>query len=128
MQVLQDESLRVDAEVVGFAGERLFLMPTVEPYGLRPGALVVPQEAGAPHPQLHRNNHAWRRNEDRTRHLPMGDLLLGRVIDPNGKPLDKLGPLDGVERGRWRGGRSTRWTASRCANRSMSACARSMRC
>ena len=97
VQVLQDESLRVDAEVVGFAGERLFLMPTVEPYGLRPGALVVPQEAGAPHPQLHRNNHAWRRNEDRTRHLPMGDLLLGRVIDPNGKPLDKLGPLDGAE-------------------------------
>jgi flagellum-specific ATP synthase len=94
VQVLQDESLRVDAEVVGFAGERLFLMPTVEPYGLRPGALVVPQEAAAPHPQLHRNNHAWRRNEDRTRHLPMGDLLLGRVVDPNGKPLDKFGALD----------------------------------
>jgi len=97
VQVLQDEQLRVDAEVVGFAGDRLFLMPTTEPYGLHPGALVVPQEAAAPHPQLHRNNHAWRRNEDRTRHLPMGDLLLGRVVDPNGRPLDKLGPLDGVE-------------------------------
>jgi flagellum-specific ATP synthase len=97
VQVLQDDQLRVDAEVVGFAGDRLFLMPTTEPYGLRPGALVVPQEAAAPHPLLHRNNHAWRRNEDRTRHLPMGDLLLGRVIDPNGKPLDKLGPLDNVE-------------------------------
>jgi flagellum-specific ATP synthase len=95
VQVLQDESLRVDAEVVGFAGDRLFLMPTTEPYGLRPGALVVPQEAAAPHPQLHRNNHAWRRNEDRTRHLPMGDSLLGRVVDPNGRPLDKLGPLEG---------------------------------
>jgi flagellum-specific ATP synthase len=93
VQVLQDESLCVDAEVVGFAGDRLFLMPTTEPYGLRPGALVVPQEASAPHPQLHRNNHAWRRNEDRTRHLPMGEFLLGRVVDPNGKPLDRLGAL-----------------------------------
>ena len=97
VQVLQDEALRVDAEVVGFAGDRLFLMPTTEPYGLRPGALVVPQEAAAPHPQLHRNNHAWRRNEDRTRHLPMGDVLLGRVVDPTGKPLDKLGALEGAE-------------------------------
>lgn len=98
VRVLQDGEMRVDAEVVGFAGERLFLMPTVEPYGLRPGALVVPQEAAAPAPQLHRNNHAWRRNEDRTRHLPMGEQLLGRVIDPNGKPLDKLGALDGEPR------------------------------
>ena len=97
VQVLQDESLRVDAEVVGFAGERLFLMPTAEPYGLRPGALVVPLEAAAPHPHLHRNNHPWRRNEDRTRHLPMGEALLGRVVDPNGKPLDRLGPLNDAE-------------------------------
>ncbi|MFN9030529.1 MAG: flagellar protein export ATPase FliI [Betaproteobacteria bacterium] len=92
--VLQDASLRVDAEVVGFNGERLFLMPTSEPYGLRPGAVVVPFEAAAPRPQLYRRNHGWRRAEDRTRHLPMGDALLGRVIDPNGKPLDKLGAID----------------------------------
>ena len=55
--VLQDESMRVDAEVVGFAGERLFLMPTSEPYGLRPGATVVAQEVAAPRPRLRRNNH-----------------------------------------------------------------------
>ena len=95
--ILQDEMLRVDAEVVGFAGDRLFLMPTSEPYGLRPGAAVVAQETAALRPRLHRNNHPWRRSEDRTRHLPMGDALLGRVIDPNGKPLDKLGPLSHVE-------------------------------
>ncbi len=94
--VVQDESLRVDAEVVGFAGERLFLMPTTEPVGLRPGALVVPHEAVAPRPRFGRENHPWRRAEDRARHLPMGDSLLGRVLDPNGRPLDKLGPLDGV--------------------------------
>ncbi|MFO0009607.1 MAG: flagellum-specific ATP synthase FliI, partial [Betaproteobacteria bacterium] len=59
--VQQDESLRVDAEVVGFAGDRLFLMPTTEPYGLRPGATVVPLEAAAPRPGLYRRNHGWRR-------------------------------------------------------------------
>ncbi|HEU0199134.1 MAG TPA: flagellum-specific ATP synthase FliI, partial [Burkholderiaceae bacterium] len=95
--VLQDGSLRVDAEVVGFSGERLFLMPTTEPYGLKPGAMVVPQEAIAARPRLHRNNHPWRRAEDRTRHLPMGDVLLGRVLDPHGRPLDKLGPLQHVD-------------------------------
>jgi len=96
VRVLQDDQLQVDAEVVGFAGERLFLMPAAEPYGLRPGALVAPLEAAAPHPQLRRSNHAWRRAEDRTKHLPMGEALLGRVVDPNGRPLDRLGPLEAV--------------------------------
>jgi flagellum-specific ATP synthase len=94
--VVQDESLRVDAEVVGFSGERLFLMPTSEPVGLRPGALVVPHEAVAPRPIAGRDNHPRRRAEDRARHLPMGDQLLGRVLDPNGRPLDKLGAVDHV--------------------------------
>ena len=95
--VLQDENVRVDAEVVGFAGDRLFLMPTTEPYGLRPGATVIPHESVALRPRLHRHNHPWRRAEDRTRHLPMGDALLGRVVDPNGRPLDRLGALEHAE-------------------------------
>jgi flagellum-specific ATP synthase len=95
--VMQDENVRVDAEVVGFAGDRLFLMPTTEPYGLRPGATVVPHESIPSRPRLHRQNHPRRRTEDRTRHLPMGDTLLGRVIDPNGRPLDKLGALEHAE-------------------------------
>ncbi|HXF46272.1 MAG TPA: flagellum-specific ATP synthase FliI, partial [Burkholderiaceae bacterium] len=94
--VAQDGALRVDAEVVGFSGERLFLMPTSEPVGLKPGAIVVPHEAMPMRPRLGRDNHPWRRAEDRTRHLPIGDALLGRVLDPNGRPLDKLGPLEGV--------------------------------
>jgi flagellum-specific ATP synthase len=93
--VLQDESLRVDAEVVGFSGDRLFLMPSSEPYGLRPGATVVALETATTRPKLHRNNHPWRRSEDRTKRLPMGNHLLGRVIDSNGRPLDRLGPLPG---------------------------------
>lgn len=34
----------VTAEVVGFSGERLFLMPSGDIYGLTPGAKVVPVE------------------------------------------------------------------------------------
>jgi flagellum-specific ATP synthase len=30
---------------------------------------------------------------DRAKHLPVGDELLGRVIDGNGRPLDNLGPI-----------------------------------
>jgi flagellum-specific ATP synthase len=97
VRVEQDESLQVDAEVVGFNGDRLFLMPTTEPYGLRPGAIVLPHEPATPRLHLHRNNHPWRRAEDRARHLPMGEELLGRVVDPNGKPLDRLGPLAHAE-------------------------------
>ena len=34
--------LSVDAEVVGFSGDRLFLMPSTDVYGLTPGARVIP--------------------------------------------------------------------------------------
>ena len=91
--IIQGSSTRVDAEVVGFANDRLFLMPTSEVYGLMPGALVVPGEASAHPPQINKPHHPWRREEDRTRHLPMGIGLLGRVVDANGKPLDHQGPL-----------------------------------
>ncbi|MEO8629123.1 MAG: flagellum-specific ATP synthase FliI, partial [Betaproteobacteria bacterium] len=40
--ILTPAGQRVDAEVVGFSGERLFLMPSTDIYGLKPGALVVP--------------------------------------------------------------------------------------
>jgi len=91
--VVQGDGLKLDAEVVGFSGDRLFLMPTSEPQGLRPGAMVVAQEPKAARPRLDRVNHPWRRTEDRTRRLPVGDALLGRVLDPNGDPLDRRGPL-----------------------------------
>jgi len=95
--VVQDDNLRVEAEVVGFSGDRLFLMPTIEPFGLRPGAAVIAREPISVRPRLHRKNHPWRRAEDRTRQLPMGDALLGRVVDANGRALDKLGTLDHTE-------------------------------
>jgi len=91
--VVQADNARLDAEVVGFSGERLFLMPVSEPLGIRPGAMVVPLDPAAPRPRLGQRNHPLRRAEDRTRHLPMGESLLGRVLDPSGAPMDRGGPV-----------------------------------
>ena len=63
----------VDAEVVGFAGDRSYLMPSTELYGLLPNARVVPS--------------ATRSSVD------VGEGLLGRVIDSDGVPLDGKGPI-----------------------------------
>ena len=80
----------VEAEVVGFGGDRLFLMPSTDVYGLTPGAVVLPQELHFAPPRPRRTGHPWRRTEDRTKHLPVGDHLLGRIIDAQGRPLDGL--------------------------------------
>jgi flagellum-specific ATP synthase len=87
----------VPAEVVGFSGDRAYLMPTGEVQGLVSGATVVPLETPVQAPQLGRAAHPWRRNEDRSRHLPIGAGLLGRVVDANGEPMDRLGPLQQVQ-------------------------------
>lgn len=63
----------IEAEVVGFAGDRLFLMPTGELRGLMPGARVVPTH--------------------RVCEAAVGRGLLGRVLDGAGRALDGLGPL-----------------------------------
>jgi flagellum-specific ATP synthase len=81
---------RVEAEVVGFSGEKLFLMPENDVQGLIPGARVVPQESPI---GMGKNRPLKRRAADRTRHLPVGERLLGRVLDGAGRPLDQLGPL-----------------------------------
>jgi flagellum-specific ATP synthase len=86
----------VHAEVVGFSGDRAFLMPTGEVQGLSSGALVRPRPVPAIAPRLGAENHPWRRSEDRGLHLAMGDGLLGRVIDPHGRPLDRRGALQDV--------------------------------
>jgi flagellum-specific ATP synthase len=68
-----DAGRMLEAEVVGFAGERLFLMPTGDIRGLTPGARVLPAHASG--------------------EVRVGDGLLGRVLDGSGNPLDGLGPL-----------------------------------
>jgi flagellum-specific ATP synthase len=84
----------VEAEVVGFAGEKLYMMPTEDVYGLAPGAHVLPMEAPLPPPVFGQPSVPRRRSLDRAKHLPVGDHLLGRVVDGNGRPLDGLGPLE----------------------------------
>ncbi len=88
-----------DAEVVGFHGNTLYLMPQADIAGLPPGARVVPIE---PSVQSRLTLPTQRLNDPGpppvlSRHLPVGDGLLGRVFDGAGRPLDDLGALDAVE-------------------------------
>jgi flagellum-specific ATP synthase len=85
------------AEVVGFNGDRAYLMPLGELHGLSSGAQVVPRPAPRSAPRFGQENHPWRRSEDRGLHLPMGDGLLGRVVDSHGHPMDRLGPIQCVQ-------------------------------
>lgn len=75
---------RVEAEVVGFAGESLYLMPTGDIRGLEPDARVVPT--------------------GRISEAAVGDELLGRIIDGSGQPLDGEGILHTTKRWPLNGG------------------------
>jgi flagellum-specific ATP synthase len=72
--VMGPNQQEIEAEVVGFAGEKLYLMPTGNIQGLVPNASVVPV--------------------DKVSQAPVGDMLLGRIVDGAGKPLDGKGPLN----------------------------------
>lgn len=84
---------KIEAEVVGFENDRLFLMPQSDVDGIVPGARVYPIELVNSLPPPGSVAHPRRRPSDRGRHLPVGDELLGRVLDGAGRPLDTLGPL-----------------------------------
>ncbi|HEV8334517.1 MAG TPA: flagellar protein export ATPase FliI, partial [Steroidobacteraceae bacterium] len=74
---------RIEAEVVGFSGDRLFLMPTGDIHGLKPNARVIPRLGAET--------------------AAVGTQLLGRIIDGAGQPLDGLGPLHCEDRVRLTG-------------------------
>jgi flagellum-specific ATP synthase len=84
----------VEAEVVGFNGEKLFLMPSDDVYGLSPGATVVALETPSPPPLIGKAAPYRRRSVDKGKLVPVGMSLLGRVVDGAGRPLDGLGPLN----------------------------------
>ena len=78
-----DQPIEVEAEVMGFASGKIYLMPVGSLAGIAPGARVVPlPDAGR---------------------LPMGMSMLGRVLDGAGRALDGKGgmkaedwvPMDG---------------------------------
>ena len=72
-EIVTADNTHTDAEVVGFAGDRLYLMPTGDIHGVKPYARVVPR-AGAGT-------------------VGVGPGLLGRVVDGACEPLDGLGPI-----------------------------------
>jgi flagellum-specific ATP synthase len=92
-EVLLPHRASVEAEVVGFSENRLFLMPVNDVQGLMPGALVRPLEAKPLRPSLDAPPRPRRRAADQAKQVPVGMALLGRVLDSNGTPLDQLGPL-----------------------------------
>ncbi|MDP2111091.1 MAG: flagellar protein export ATPase FliI [Thiobacillus sp.] len=84
----------IEAEVAGFSGDRLFIMPATDIYGVMPGARVIPDNPmAAQPPRLGMRYIPRRRAQDRVRQVPVGEPLLGRVLDGAGRPLDGLGPL-----------------------------------
>ncbi len=97
-EIRMEDQTPVIAEVVGFSGDRAYLMPTGDVAGLASGARVVPRPSPVVPMQLGAARHPWRRNEDRTLHLPVGDGLLGRVVDSHGHPMDRKGPIAHVHK------------------------------
>ncbi len=65
----------VEAEVVGFKGEKIQLMPLGDTRGLSPGSKIVAKRHRA--------------------YVRVGDSLLGRVIDGLGNPIDSRGDITG---------------------------------
>ncbi len=63
----------IEAEVVGFSGESLYLMPTSDIRGLVPNASVIPGQ--------------------KLYEASLSNALLGRVIDAAGQPLDGKGAI-----------------------------------
>ena len=72
------EGKQIEAEVVGFSGDKLFLMPTGDIRGMMPGARVIPTRSESS--------------------VLVGDELLGRVLDGAGRPLDGFGELKCTDR------------------------------
>jgi len=71
-------------------------MPAGDVHGLSSGASVVPAAAYVPVPRL-----GERRQTDRAAgygmlRLPLGEGLLGRVVDAQGEPMDRMGSIANV--------------------------------
>lgn len=72
-----ENSEPVEAEVVGFEGDKSFLMCVGSLHGIAPGARIIPTHKSAS--------------------IPVSKALLGRVINGAGVPLDGKGPIHATE-------------------------------
>lgn len=81
MVEVRNGQAHTEAEVVGFNQEKLLLMPFVDTADLVPGARVW---ATLPPPGEQAIG---------SKRVPVGDALLGRVVDARGRVLDGRGPL-----------------------------------
>ena len=61
-EVRMDAQPPVLAEVVGFSGDRAYLMPTGDVHGLASGARVVPRQTPVVPMKLGATQHPWRRS------------------------------------------------------------------
>ncbi|MBT4611793.1 MAG: FliI/YscN family ATPase, partial [Gemmatimonadetes bacterium] len=68
----------IEAEVVGFRGERVLLMPLGEIEGIRPDTDVFPTRSSL--------------------QVPVGEPLKGRIIDGLGNAIDGEGPIHSLEK------------------------------
>jgi len=84
------------AEVVGFSQDRAFLMPAGDIYGLSSGASVTPAAAYVPVPRLGDPARDPTLLDAGLLRLPLGNGLLGRVVDAHGAPMDGRGPVSDV--------------------------------
>jgi len=69
---------RVLAEVVGFQGDRLILLPLEHIEGISPGDTVTTRTT--------------------PRYISLSENVLGRVVNGLGEPIDNKGPLEGTEK------------------------------
>ena len=74
----EDGGEPIAAEVVGFRGDRVLLMPLGEMQGIGPGSLIT--------------------MTGRVASVPVGRSLLGRVLDGLGRPLDEKGDINSAAR------------------------------
>lgn len=84
------------AEVVGFSGDRAYLMPAGDVHGLSSGAGVAAAAAFVPVPRFGEKAVPTDAASAGMLRLPLGDGLLGRVVDSQGFPMDRMGPLADV--------------------------------
>ncbi len=69
------DNLTIQAEIVGFKGDKVLMMPFGEIMGISPGCPVSVSS--------------------QPMNIPVGDQLLGRILDGMGNPIDGKGPIKG---------------------------------